>query len=884
MSFHAPSLNMPVGRNAGELLLEVPAHTLQAVLAKLELSDVAALNRVNRYMHARIVGAANAVCLRLHGNPATYLSSWDIRTMHMCYAPAARIELIGSVSPADLEAAIHMLALRPGQLRELELTPGRHAAAHQQQAWGALPSQVSELKTAKIDSVAPLAPLAHQLTGLSLAQGLMLRCSLADSLLHGDLPRMPSLVRLHAGDITLGSDYVFQGWRAVPHVFAALAVTLPEACPRLEQLSLSLVSHTCSNDNPGGGAPLNDTGGTSSTSETFCTYTAAIALVAAAVSALPHLQELELTQLPNVWGWKALHSSGNHNDSGSDSATIIAHRRAALALCGANTALDMICDSAAAVSSTYLPRGRLLQQRLVASRLPPPASLSSLEALGLWLCDTLPHLSRLRLHAINGTTLKWQLARGTSAHAGGCGDVSRMRMSLEGACDLLTPSGARRNHAAMAAASGSNSSPDYVPSHLHTAIAAQLGDYVPRLQPAAVLGDCLTSLQPAAVLGDCVVALRMVVPRAQLHELPDALAGARMLRHLLLAVRATSRQQPTPLSSLLAVAAVAAESSGCLESLVLLPGLGVTELPPGALQPLVASCAATLRTLRLVGCFALPGASRDYSRRDSNAPLQPPETAAAAAGRTRLQCRTAADSSWQGLGKLTLLHCLEVHQVNAATLPLPVTALPASLRVLTGWRLKLLGPLPYPQTPPSTSAAATQLTELRLHHCELQDVAAFGGSGRMSGSLLRVATLDGTSWPGGWPAAGGAWPQLRTLSLQCPRGTGSCSSTHAQVSDALLTQLLSAFPGLCELSIQGLHCLTGASLARLAAQLHRVSVTCSSLEPDAAAHFSAALATCGDRRAASSVELRLPAVAHHAVDELAGALHEELPWAAVAVV
>ena len=193
-------------------------------------------------------------------------------------------------------------------------------------------------------------------------------------------------------------------------------------------------------------------------------------------------------------------------------------------------------------------------------------------------------------------------------------------------------------------------------------------------------------------------------------------------------------------------------------------------------------------------------------------------------------------------------------------------------------------PRPHPTPPPGQSGAANGFPGRGLRHCELKACAAFGGSGGLSGSLLGVAAMDGTSWPGGWPAAGGAWPQLRTLSLQCPRGTGSCSSTHAQVSDALLTQLLSAFPGLCELSIQGLHCLTGASLARLAAQLHRVSVTCASVEPDAAAHFTAALATCGGRRAASSVELRLPAGAHHAVDELAGALHEELPWAAVAVV
>lgn len=72
---------------------------------------------------------------------------------------------------------------------------------------------------------------------------------------------------------------------------------------------------------------------------------------------------------------------------------------------------------------------------------------------------------------------------------------------------------------------------------------------------------------------------------------------------------------------------------------------------------------------------------------------------------------------------------------------------------------------------PAPAAAPVQLRCLHLHQCQVDDVAELA-----SDSLLFMTTAL-SSWPGAWPAAALAWPQLQRLVLWCPGSSGSSSST-----------------------------------------------------------------------------------------------------------
>jgi hypothetical protein len=342
------------------------------------------------------------------------------------------------------------------------------------------------------------------------------------------------------------------------------------------------------------------------------------------------------------------------------------------------------------------------------------------------------------------------------------------------------------------------------------------------------------------------------------------------LTDLKLTLLATS-SVPADLTALLAAVSHASK----LRSLVLLSGVGATEVTAEALAALAPSTpprssagggTRSLRKLRLVGNFTLKSA--------------PSSTAA----RAEVE---AAEAAWEPLRRLPLEE-LKLHHLGHRKLPVAISSLPPGLKTLEGKMLHLVGggqdvldssiynkpdaaALAAPATgQPVVPPAPLQLRCLHLHQCQVDDIT------QLASCSLHFVTMALSSWPGGLPAAAAAWPELRRLVMWCPGNSGSSSSSSssssscsggrrnkghsghsnaapaaaaraasAAVQSMALMQQLPGFHQLQQLELQHLPCLTAGCL----------SVACSTQLP-ALQHLkiSAALVSSTEQELVAAVE------------------------------
>lgn len=196
------------------------------------------------------------------------------------------------------------------------------------------------------------------------------------------------------------------------------------------------------------------------------------------------------------------------------------------------------------------------------------------------------------------------------------------------------------------------------------------------------------------------------------------------------------------------------------------------------LEPLIHDLTQVMKAILM--CLTTPCSSNSSSTvSNSNTPQQQPESSSdlelsAATPSTQMlaTAATCVGSGWHyRLQRFTGLRELHINTTRCGYLDIFVECLPASLRVLSGGRLRITSftdviaaAASTDSTMPSCSKSTEPPTRSQLQLEELRlSTSLLSSPSILASSRLYRLSIAGVLWSGGWAAAAAAWPNVRQL-------------------------------------------------------------------------------------------------------------------------